>query len=190
MDGTLTESLHDFPAMKRALGLPEDCDILSNLAQMDPAEAAPKYAQLHQLELEVADQSRAAEGAADLLAFLQKRGCHLAILTRNNRQCTEHTLAAAGLNHFFAEHLILTREDGHAKPAPGGIFTLLDRTQSQPISSLMLGDYLFDLEAGRAAGVHNVLIHPQNDVAWSHLADAWFPHPAALLNQLQINGTT
>ena len=46
MDGTLTLAVHDFPAIKRALGIPEEDDILHHLAALPADEAAAKHAWL------------------------------------------------------------------------------------------------------------------------------------------------
>ena len=44
MDGTLTVAVHDFPAIKRALGIPQDDDILHHLAALPADEADPACA--------------------------------------------------------------------------------------------------------------------------------------------------
>ncbi len=46
MDGTLTRAVHDFPAIRRALDIPEQDDILLHLAALPEAEAAAKHAWL------------------------------------------------------------------------------------------------------------------------------------------------
>ncbi|MCT4836751.1 hypothetical protein LZK55_31615, partial [Pseudomonas aeruginosa] len=43
MDGTLTRAVHDFPAIRRALDIPEQDDILLHLAALPEAEAAAKH---------------------------------------------------------------------------------------------------------------------------------------------------
>jgi len=62
MDGTLTLAVHDFPAIKRALGIPEEDDILHHLAALPAEEAAAKHAWLleHERELAVASRRRRA----------------------------------------------------------------------------------------------------------------------------------
>ena len=42
MDGTLTVAVHDFPAIKRGLGSPQEDDILHHLAALPADEAAAK----------------------------------------------------------------------------------------------------------------------------------------------------
>ena len=81
MDGTLTLAVHDFPAIKRALGIPEEDDILHHLAALPAEEAAAKHAWLLEHERELAVASRPAPGAIELVRALCERGCQLGILT-------------------------------------------------------------------------------------------------------------
>ena len=67
MDGTLTLAVHDFPAIKRALGIPQEHDILSHLAALPEDEAVAKHAWLLEHERELAVASTAAPGAVELV---------------------------------------------------------------------------------------------------------------------------
>ena len=92
MDGTLTVAVHDFPAIKRALGIPQDDDILHHLAALPADEAAAKHAWLLEHERELALGSVAAPGAVELVHHLHGRGCRLGILTRNAHELALLTL--------------------------------------------------------------------------------------------------
>ena len=61
MDGTLTVAVHDFAAIRRALEIPAEADILTHLAGLPVAEAAAKHAWLleHERELACAAQPAA-----------------------------------------------------------------------------------------------------------------------------------
>ncbi len=54
MDGTLTIAVHDFAAIRRALEIPEEDDILHHLAALPADEAAAKRAWLLEHERELA----------------------------------------------------------------------------------------------------------------------------------------
>ena len=67
MDGTLTVAVHDFEAIKRALEIPPEHDILHHLAALPAAEAAAKHAWLLEHERELAEAAqRAARCAASI----------------------------------------------------------------------------------------------------------------------------
>lgn len=172
MDGTLTHAVHDFTAIKRALGLPTDKPILESLQTMAPEQAAPIEKHLADIEYELAGRAEAAPGSYDFLTRLQTAGCHLGILTRNTRRNALRTLEVCGLKPFFDDAWILGREDRTPKPSPDGIHHLLGAWSHTPDQAVMIGDAIFDLQAGRAAGVLTVYVDP--DAAYPHRALADF----------------
>ena len=160
MDGTLTLAQHDFQAMRAALGLPANQTILESLAALPAQEAAPLYARLQAMELEIAQQAQAAEGAVDLLNYLTEHGAHIGLLTRNSALNIQVTLEAAGLLRFFKAADLISRDCAAPKPSPEGIQRLLHQWQAPAQEAVMVGDYLYDLQAGRAAHTHTLYLDP------------------------------
>lgn len=180
MDGTLTVAVHDFPAIKRALGIPPEDDILHHLAALPEAEAQAKHAWLLEHERELAIGSIAAPGAVELVQTLHARGCRLGILTRNAHELALLTLKAIGLGDCFATDDVIGRSEAPPKPDPGGLLQLAECWGVAPGDMVMVGDYRFDLECARAAGARSVLVNlPDN--AWPELTDLHAPDCAALL---------
>ena len=97
------------------------------------------------------------DGCADLLAHLTALEIPIGILTRNIREVVE-TFARTFSFRFQA---IYTREDGPHKPAPDGVLALCARLGAPPAETLTVGDYKFDVLAGRAAGCRTVLLHAE-----------------------------
>lgn len=62
MDGTLTIAVHDFAAIRVALAIPAEDDILTHLAALPAEEAAAKHAWLLEHERDLALGSRPAPG--------------------------------------------------------------------------------------------------------------------------------
>lgn len=183
MDGTLTLAVHDFPAIKRALGIPEEDDILHHLAALPAEEAAAKHAWLLEHERELAVASRPAPGAIDLVRALCERGCQLGILTRNAHALALLTLQAIGLDDCFARADILGRDEAPPKPHPGGLLHLAERWAVKPQELVMVGDYRFDLECAQAAGARSVLVNlPDNP--WPELTELHAQDCAQLLAEL------
>jgi phosphoglycolate phosphatase-like HAD superfamily hydrolase len=77
MDGTLTVAVHDFAAIRVALDIPAEHDILTHLAALPATKAAAKHAWLLEHERDLAIASQAAEGAVELVRELAGRGCRL-----------------------------------------------------------------------------------------------------------------
>lgn len=170
MDGTLTVAVHDFAAIREALEIPPEDDILTHLAALPHEEATAKHAWLLEHERDLAIASKAAIGAVELVRELSARGCRLAILTRNARELAHVTLEAIGLADCFPVEHILGRDEAAPKPDPDGLLQIARAWGVAPSELVMVGDYRFDLDCGRAAGARTVLVNlPDNP--WPELAD-------------------
>ena len=170
MDGTLTIAVHDFAAIRQALGIPAEDDILTHLNGLPADEAAAKHSWLLEHERELALASTPAPGAVELVRELADRGYRLGILTRNAQELAHITLKAIGLGECFAPQDVLGRDNAAHKPDPDGLLQLAQAWGVTPDSMVMVGDYRFDLECGRAAGSKTVLINvPENP--WPELTD-------------------
>lgn len=182
MDGTLTVAVHDFAAIRRALDIPAQDDILTHLNGLPAHEAQAKHAWLLEHERELALASTPAPGAVELVRELAARGCRLGVLTRNARELAHITLEAIGLAPFFAPQDVLGRDNAAHKPDPDGLLQLARGWEVEPSQMVMVGDYRFDLDCGRAAGSKTVLVNvPENP--WPELTD-WHARDCFELRQL------
>jgi HAD superfamily hydrolase (TIGR01509 family) len=170
LDGTLTVAQHDFAGIKRRLGLPPDLAILEAIALRPASEQAELLERVHAWEAELADSARAAPGAAALLGRLRDEGRRLGVVTRNSRATALRTLAAAGLRAFLSDEDVVGRDEAAPKPAPDGLRLLLARWNADPGDAVMVGDFRFDLEAARAAGVSAIWVDLEGDGRFDALA--------------------
>jgi HAD superfamily hydrolase (TIGR01509 family) len=171
LDGTLTKPVHDFADIRRQLGIPPQADILGYLASLPPAAAQPLIDRLHAIEMELLSRTEAAPGAVPFVRSLAARGARLGILTRNSRVIARQTLAVIGLADCFPPEQIIGRDEAPPKPSPDGLQQLATRW-GVPVSRLvMVGDYLYDLQTGRAAGAATIHVDPSGAFRWPHLAD-------------------
>ncbi|MDD0973283.1 HAD family hydrolase [Pseudomonas fontis] len=182
MDGTLTVAVHDFAAIREVLGIPPEDDILTHLAALPAEEAAAKHAWLLEHERDLAIASQPATGAVELVRELHGRGVALGILTRNARELAHVTLEAIGLADCFPVETIIGRDEALPKPSPDGLLKLAQAWQVAPQQMVMVGDYRFDLDCGRAAGARTVLVNlPANP--WPQLTD-WHARDCAALQRM------
>jgi len=179
MDGTLTVAVHDFQAIKAALGIAPHEDILQHLASLPTVDAAPKRAWLFEHEQALAQRASAAPGAVELLRALQAQDCLLGILTRNDHASAKRTLQAIGVADLFDDVHIIGRDEAEPKPSPAGIHQHLRRWGVAAGRAAMVGDHRMDLAAGRAAGTHTVLVNTPGD-PWPDMADWRFDDCRAL----------
>lgn len=182
MDGTLTCAMHDFDAIRAKLDLPIGVPILEALAAMPADQALEKHRGLDKLELDMAAGAKPQPGCIELLEHLAAMQLQMGIVTRNGKEIAYATLKACGLEHFFNEQTIIGRHCCAAKPDPAGIHLLLQRWSAKAEQAVMVGDYLFDLEAGLAAGVATVHMDVSGRFEWPHLST----HSVTSLTQLRL----
>jgi HAD superfamily hydrolase (TIGR01509 family) len=172
LDGTLTRKVHDFPAIKRGLGLPHDRGILEAIETLGSGERARVVAELEAIEWELAGRAVPADGAVDIVSALHARGARLGIVTRNKKAIALRTLARAGFGELFAEDDVLGRDEAAPKPAAEGVRLLLQRFGADARSAVMVGDHLHDLVAGRGAGAFTVYVDETGTFEFRDHADA------------------
>lgn len=149
LDGTLVDSGLDFDAMRREMGLAEKQPILEALPGLPEPRRSECWTILERHEREGAQRAALMPGVAELMPALETRGLRRAIFTRNGRAATLLTLRRLNL-HFDT---IVAREDAPPKPDPTGIWKICALWGLPHEQVAMVGDYLFDIEAGRRAGV-------------------------------------
>ena len=171
MDGTLTIAQHDFDAIRDELGLPEGLPILESLDLLSKEESEPLHQRLEQIELDIAAESKMADGADQLLETLLKNGANIGVLTRNNKANISVTLKSAGLDGYFLEDNLLSRDCAIPKPAPNGILQLLNQWGGSTDDSVMVGDHLHDLLSGNAAGAKTLYVDPTGEFIFKKNAD-------------------
>ena len=153
MDGTLTVAAHDFEAIRVELGLPAGVPILEAIARLSGADQRSAYRRLSAIELAIAHESRAQVGAHGLLSALSARGVQLGVLTRNSTEVAMITLEVAGLASFFSARCVLGRDRCAPKPDPAGVRQLLDLWNARADDAVLVGDFVFDLQAARNAAL-------------------------------------
>jgi len=166
MDGTLTNAAHDFEAIRANLGINSGKPILEAIDNMPATQQAAMHAELHRMEMDIASKSTQQPGADNLLKLLSARGCNLGILTRNACDIAATTLKACGLFHYFDADNILGRESCAPKPSPAGIHKHLEKWRAPKDATVMVGDYLFDLESGFNAEVRTVHLDIDGQQQW------------------------
>jgi HAD superfamily hydrolase (TIGR01509 family) len=171
LDGTLTIPVHDFDFIRRELDIPSGTDILEHLESLPEAEASKRQARLQEIELELAGRAQPSSGALEAVARLYRSGARLGILTRNDRDIALLTLDTIGAERYFACENVLGRCEALPKPDPEGINRLLSGWGADPADAVMVGDYLFDLQAGRAAGTSTVHVGRPDGMVWPEFTD-------------------
>lgn len=153
LDGTLVDSGLDFDLMRQEMGIPAGHTILEALESAPDAEAERMWRIVAEHELRGVERATVLPGVREFLHQLAQRGIHRGVLTRNSRASAAATLARLELEI----ETVVSREDGPVKPDPAGVLAICRRWQLDPHECVMVGDYRFDIEAGRQAGARTVL---------------------------------
>jgi HAD superfamily hydrolase (TIGR01509 family) len=171
MDGTLTVGVHDFALIRAELGLAKNAPILETLSNLPAPQAGPLWQRLNELEFHFASLAKPMPGALELLDKLHQRGVKLGIITRNWHSVAQQTLTTCQLVDYFPNHYILDRDSCPPKPSPAGLQQLMQQWQATQHDTVMVGDYLYDLQAGKAAGVATIHLDTSSQFMWPEFTD-------------------
>ena len=152
MDNTLVESDLDFAQIKSEIGT--DQSILEYQAAADEAERERVDDILDRHESRSAASCALCPGASALLDFLADNGIKTALITRNSRKSVE-TICR---RHDLAFESVIAREDAAPKPSSEPVLLACRHLGLRPEETLVVGDYLYDIQAGRAAGAATMLV--------------------------------
>lgn len=160
MDGTVVDSKLDFKQIKLDIKMPLEQGILEYIDTLcDQHEINRANQIVHEHELKGANES---EIMRDFLLFykeLKRKNIATGLLTRNSKIVTQLTLQ----KHNLDFDVVITRDCAKAKPDPDGLFIICDKLNIKANKALYIGDYLYDLQTAKNAGMDSGLIIDQNN---------------------------
>lgn len=166
MDGTLTIPQLDFGKIREELGIVSG-DIARELDSRPEPERSAGWALIERYENELIERNCLQDGVAEALTKFRKAGVRLGILTRNSSRSVEHFLERFGLD--FDCHL--GRDFKAIKPDPAPLLHIIGKWGLEPGECLMVGDYIHDIECGRAAGTRTCFFHNDGYESFAAHAD-------------------
>jgi HAD superfamily hydrolase (TIGR01549 family) len=171
LDGTLVTSSLDFLAIKAEIDCPAEEDALVYIAKL-PTEQQRCEAMniIHFHEMQDAQSCEWIPGARAFIDECVARALPMAIVTRNSQRSSKVKVEK---NNIPIQRL-LTREDSKPKPHPGALLDIALEFQLPADQMMMVGDYRYDLEAGRNANMPSCLINFSVEPDYVHLADYRF----------------
>ena len=176
LDGTLVSQEIDFEAIRRELGLPPRTPLLEALDQLPVDERPRAMDVLARHEELAAATAKLHDGVAEFVTWLEGKAVRRAVLSRNSRRSVSAVLARVRLEF----DPIVSRDDAPYKPSPHGLWQICKAWQVAPSEVLMIGDYIFDIQAGRSAGTRTALVTHGKQWPFVELADVTFPNFASL----------
>ncbi len=164
MDGVVVRQRLDFLAIKEEIFGTTHGFILERIAELAPPEQGRAEAILERHETAAAADAEPMDGVLPFLAWVQSLGLRRGLVTRNSRKSVQIVLARLGLR-FDA---VVTREDAPPKPAPDPVWLACQWMGVPPSEVLLVGDFEFDMLAGRRAGVGTVLLRNPAQASSEH----------------------
>ena len=128
---------------------------MEKMLDIDPVEAVKIYRSYHNQKFE--DLIRIFPGMLELVIELFNRGYKLAIVTSRLRNTTLLGLRKFDMEKYFSYVLTADDTDKH-KPDPAAINIVLEKLNSKPDESIMIGDSKFDIMCANNAGVKSILV--------------------------------
>lgn len=154
-DGTLTQpGAIDFSHIRKLIGCPSDKPILEFIGHLSsPSERQEAVATLDRCEIEAAAQTVPNSGAERVIANLKNDGLKVGVISRNSRRSIERALAnfeTTGIEDF---DIVISRDTPvPPKPRPDGIVHAAEVLGVSIEEILVVGDFVFDIDAGHRAG--------------------------------------
>ncbi|MHC1605750.1 MAG: HAD family hydrolase [Candidatus Methanofastidiosia archaeon] len=106
---------------------------------------------IYDYELQQAVHTRPINGAIETLEYLKHKNYKIAIVTRNNKESSAISIKNAGISSLI--DTLITREDAKKlKPHPEQFEKALKALNSLPQNSIVVGDYYFEMVAGKKLG--------------------------------------
>jgi HAD superfamily hydrolase (TIGR01549 family) len=181
MDGTVVDTSYDWAEIRRRLEI-EGPSILDHLGSLEPDERARKWALLDEIEREATHDASEMTGTSEVLAHLAECGVRTALVTNNSDGNAQALIERFGLRF----DVVVTRDSGVWKPSAAPIELAIRRLGVLPEHCLVVGDSIYDLIAGRAAGCARVAVVHDDTGRLAAEADLAFDDLAALLRYLEI----
>jgi len=154
LDGVLVHSPLDLSAIKRELFGDSAIFIIEGIEALEGEEREKKNQLLLQRELEAAEKAVFDPAVGKLFNWLESNGLKRGVITRNSNLVVK--LIAE--NHGVNLGVVIGREDAPPKPDPESIYTACRLLDVEPERCVMVGDFYFDIEAGRNAGCRTVFL--------------------------------
>jgi hydrogenase expression/formation protein HypE len=154
-DGTLTKpGALNFPRLKKTIGCPADVPVLEFIEDLPTlSQRNDALKELECFEKEAAVNSKPNIGAQKLIHFLRSKSIGIGVITRNTLSSVERALQ--NFNDIDMSHfdVIISRETPvRLKPSGDGIILAANTLNVDVKQILMVGDFVFDIQAGQTAG--------------------------------------
>jgi HAD superfamily hydrolase (TIGR01549 family) len=158
LDGTVVDVAYDWSRIKAELGT-QGIPILTYLSGLKEPEKSRKQKILEGYEAEGAKKAQLKRGMRRFLNLLAQYGVKKALVTNNSRETVEFLQRKFDLKF----DCVISREGGHWKPSGAPFIDALDKLGLMKEDVAVVGDSVFDIKAGREAGIEKIFLLSQDE---------------------------
>jgi len=90
-------------------------------------------------------------GVKETLEYLRNKGIRMAVATTKHVEMSVILLKGLGIDDYF-EMIVGEGDYHHEKPDPESLYVIMEKLGISPQETLMVGDTVYDIEAGKLAG--------------------------------------
>ena len=167
-DGVLADTRLNFAPLRNKYFGGKTVPLLETTAILPEPERSEILSEINKVEMEGAAAATAVEGAPDLIAWLTEKRKPWAVISRN---CRDSIFLAAERCGISLPPVTLSREEPYVKPDFRALRLAAERLGVELPGCIMVGDFLYDLEAAKNAGIPSVLVRKKTGAEWEKLAD-------------------
>lgn len=167
MDGTITVPVLDFKQIRKEIGITSSGDLAEQIPKLPIDEQNRAWSIIDMHEKEAIKKQSLQPGIEKVFETCRKNSIKIGVLTRNVKTSVDALCQRFKLNF----DMIITREFEYIKPHPGPINHMLKTWDIKPEDTIMVGDYIHDIECGSAAGTKTCFFHNPGYVDYGSEAD-------------------
>ena len=180
-DGVIAETKLDFTGVRQRYYGGRNAYLLEEADTLLPDDRKGLMDDLRDLEVAGASRAVPVPGALDLLKWLNAHKIPYCIVSRNCPESIE--LAAKTIGVKLPKHVWHRDNSKFLKPDPRGLLNAAASIGVEPRDCLFIGDYIYDMQGSRRAGIRSVLVQ-RNGEGWCDWYDVYYEKLADLAAEL------
>lgn len=180
-DGVIADTRLDFSGLRERYYGGRRAMLLEDASTLTPEKNGSFMKELRDLEIEGAKNAKPVPGAFELIDWLRSRNIPYTIVSRNCRESIE--LAADNMGLELPEKVWSRDDQKKVKPHPRSLAEAAGSIGLEPRDCMLVGDFLYDLQGARRAGMRAVLVQ-REEPDWAAWSDAVYPKMTDLVAEL------
>ncbi|NLX75434.1 MAG: HAD family hydrolase [Synergistaceae bacterium] len=171
-DGVLAETKLDFSDIRKRYYGGRKALLLEEASTLTESDRKSLMKDLRELEMAGTERATAVPGAIELTEKLYSQKIPFCIVSRNTTESIEAVAKKIGIK--LPEHVFGRDNSTNIKPDPRSFLLAAEKMRVLPKDCVAIGDFLYDLQCARRAGVRAVLVQ-RDEPEWEEWADVSFP---------------